>query len=561
MDELDALRAVPKNRRDQALLETLAHCGLRVSEACSLRLDGIDWSPTAVPSLRFVGKRDKERVVPMNGQVQDALRSWLEQRGAEQGEFVFCNLRTGGRLSRKTVWDAFRRYSRRAGIRHVHPHLLRHTFGTALADRQVPVERIRELMGHASIQTSQVYIAVSAEQKRDAVERLDRRHPLHRWLSRQRNRTWQFWGRPVRALRFNRGQTVGRQQELRRLEANLARGLDTLVVGGVGVGKSHLLALLEGDQLIRLPGLTPPRQIILTLAAELHRRGVRLAARGERATGDRSLPPAGTGEPGLLGTADAPPTRKEESGASASQTSAGGTDPSAAPAVTAAVGPPAALPQLTSQDESSSAAPSTDFAAFARRHARTSLADWTSMVLEAIEPDQWTLVLDDLSDLSTTTARLLDRLATRFTVIAAARQVRPALAAHFGRFDRLDLRPLDTAEACRLIRQAAAGLPVEDLRQLEAHLWQQTAGNPRAILDSLARLRKEPTVTSQAIRGLSHPAGRREIDLTPLVVVPVLVLVAFRFIARGLGDTELYVFAGIGSALAMAVRFFLFRAR
>jgi len=295
-DELEALRAVRKNTRDQALLETLAGCGLRVSEACNLRLEGIDWGPTAVPSLRFVGKRDKERIVPMNHRVQDSLRAWLELRGAERGDYVFCNLRTGGRLSRKTVWDAFRRYSHRAGMRRVHPHMLRHTFGTQLADRDVPVERIRELMGHASIQTSQVYIAVSAEQKRVSVERLDSRPRLARWLSRQRNRTYRFWPRTTRSPSLGRQQTVGHQAELSRLQTNLERGIHTMLIGSVGVGKTHLLELLEKEQLIRIPGLSPPRQTIIALAEQLHGQGVRFASVGETEARGRARSRMGKGE-------------------------------------------------------------------------------------------------------------------------------------------------------------------------------------------------------------------------------------------------------------------------
>ena len=152
-EELNCLRAVPKSRRDQALIEVMAGCGLRVSEACNLTLEGIHWG-SDTPSLRFIGKRGKERVVPLNLQAQDALRAWLDQRPA--GPFVFCHLRTGAPLSRQAVWKSLRRYAQQAGLRPVHPHMLRHAFGTNLADRQVPIERIRELMGHASIQTSQV---------------------------------------------------------------------------------------------------------------------------------------------------------------------------------------------------------------------------------------------------------------------------------------------------------------------------------------------------------------------------------------------------------------------
>ena len=536
-DELEALRAVRKNTRDQALLETLVGCGLRVSEACDLRLEGIDWGSAAVPSLRFVGKRDKERIVPMNHRVQDALRAWLDLRGGDRGEYVFCNLRTGGHLSRKTVWDAFRRYSLKAGLRRVHPHMLRHTFGTHLADRDVPVERIRELMGHASIQTSQIYIAVSAEQKRAAVDRLDARPRLARWISRQRNRTYRFWPRTTHAPSLGRMQTIGRQPQLAQLQDNQERGIHTLLIGPVGVGKSHLLDLLQGERLIRLPGLSPPRQMIISLAEHLYGQGVRFASVGEAEARGRAHSPAGKGETASSVDPESARSRKEPV-----QTDAAGHDQGSAPGPTA--NPPA----------------SQGFRDFARRHTRTSVADWATMILNAVSQDEWTLVLDDLSDLTVRTVRLLDRLAGKFVILSAIRHIRPALASHFGRFDHIPLGNLGPGDACRLVRQAAAGAPVEDWRLLETHLWQQTSGNPRALLESVARLRKEPEVTRHAVRQLSHPGPRSQIDLTPFVVVSLISLMAFRYIARGTGNTELYIVAGVASVVGLAFRLVLMRA-
>ncbi len=101
-DELEALKSVRMNPRDRALIAVLSMCGLCVSEACSLTIDNIHWS-TDTPSFRFTCKRGKERVVPMNPEVQDVLREWLESRQFSDSKYVFCNLRNGQRLSRKTV--------------------------------------------------------------------------------------------------------------------------------------------------------------------------------------------------------------------------------------------------------------------------------------------------------------------------------------------------------------------------------------------------------------------------------------------------------------------------
>jgi hypothetical protein len=465
--------------------------------------------------------------------------------------------------------------------------MLRHSFGTTLADRNVPLERIRELMGHSSIQTSQIYITVSTEQKRQAVERLDRRHRLVRWLSRQRNRSYRFFRRSAsRRVSFSRRETVGRQAELKQLQDHVARGIDTLLIGPVGVGKSHLLNLLEGEQLLRLPGLTPPRQALISIAEELHRKGVlRLSPEGGAADPGcdlRTERPSRNGEPAELAEAtDSSPERgidRDEATAEAVPGSTPGPnisdrrEPSAPddspdapsrerlkrPAQEGASEPPS---RQSPSPPPSAVVPDPDFEAFKKQHARTSVRGWVQLVCQAVEKDAWTLVIDDLSDLTASTGRLIDRLAPHFRVVAALHEVRQPYEKHFWKFERLEIGNLPPDDARRLIRQASQGVEIEDRQLLETHLLQKTNGNPRAILESVDRLRKEPAVTRNAVRELSHTGAQQQFDLTPVVVIPLIAITAFRFIARGLDSMDFYLVAGLGSALAMAARFYLFRSR
>jgi len=512
-DEVTALFLTPRNARDRALFQVMAGCGLRVSEACHLRMEDILWTDT--PALRFTGKGGRERVVPMNGEVQDALRAWLEVRGLNSSPYVFCTLRKHTRLSRKTVWFSLRSCARRAGLRHVHPHMLRHTFGTALADEGVPIERIRDLMGHRNVASSLIYIQVSAAQKKAAVEKLDRRPWLLRWTSHQRNRTFRFFtGLRPRPLGGNL-QTVGRRTEMHRLQQNLVRGIDTLLIGPVGVGKSHLLSLVEGEKVLRLPSLNPARQSVIALAEELHKRGilkVDLPKEGEEVRDDLT---AERGEPSEV-----------ESGGEA--------DPSASPP---------------------------DFETLRKRHTRTTVRGWVQMITEAVQPDEWTLIVDDLSDLSASTGRLVDHLNKRFVIFAAAVEIKRAHEKHFWKFERVEVGSLSRKDATELIRQAASGADIEDYRLFETHVLQKSAGNPRAILEIVDRLRKEPSITRSAVRDVAHVGARGKLDLTPALVLVVALFVVARFIARGMDSFDGYMLAGIGSAGFMVLRFFLGRMR
>ena len=479
-DELEALKSVRMNPRDRALIAVLSMCGLRVSEACSLTVDNIDWS-TDTPSLRFTDKRGKERVIPMNLEVQDGLREWLESRQFSDSEYVFCNLRNGQQLSRKTVWASLKTCAQRAGIRHVHPHMLRHTFGTDLADRDVPVERIKDLMGHSSIDRASIYISVSAEQKRRSVDRIDRRSRLSRWWSRLKNRDYRFFARSRKHTRTGMQQTVGRDEELCQLEDNLSKGIDTLVLGPIGVGKSHLLALLDAENALVVKTLSPAKEALINIAKELHKIG-------------RLCP-------------DGPD----------------------------------------------------NFETIKKQHTRTTIQGWTDMVLGSVEKDEFVLIVDDLSDMTASVGRLIDKLNRKFTIIAALPEVRKPYEKHFWKFDRVEIEHLCTADAKKLIRQCAAGANIEDYPMTETRVLQQSAGNPRAIIEIVERLRKEPAVTRSAVRDVSHTGARDQIDLTFAVVLLLLAVVAARFFMRGIGSMEGYVLAGIGSAILVGIRFFMYR--
>ena len=552
-DELEALKSVRMNPRDRALITVLARCGLRVSEACSLTVDNIYWS-TATPSLRFTGKRGKERVVPMNQEVQDVLREWLESRHFSDSPYVFCNLRNGQQLSRKTVWAAMKTYAQRAGIRHVHPHMLRHTFGTDLADRDVPVERIKDLMGHSSIETSSIYISVSAEQKRRSVERIDRRSRLARWWSRQKNRDYRFSARPKKQLRIGMGQTVGRDEELRQLKDNLSKGVDTLVLGPIGVGKSHLLALLDAENVLKVKTLSPAKEALINIAEELHKIGrlrpdgpdkeegerPRARQQQEEMQGETLIADAGTDQ-------DNNQSHTPEGG-DASETDHSG--PNNAPGASKSNNP--RHPRHPSH-------PRSDFETIKKLHARTTVQGWTDMVLGSVERNEFVLIVDDLADMTASVGRLIDKLNRKFTIIAALPEVRRSYEKHFWKFDRVEIEHLSTVDAKKLIRQCAAGANIEDYRMTETNILQQSAGNPRAIIEIVERLRKEPAVTRSAVRDVSHTGARDQIDLTFAVVLILLAVVAARFFMRGIGSMEGYVLAGIGSAILVGIRFFMYR--
>jgi integrase/recombinase XerC len=180
VDEARALVEMPDTRtpagaRDRAILELLYASGLRVSELCGLNPEDLDFE---YGTVRVMGKGSKERVVPFGGKAREALESWLEKRPkvapGTSGEALFLNLK-GGRLTARSVARMLDRYVLECAMsRDISPHVLRHTFATHLLGAGADLRGIQELLGHASLSTTQKYTHVSVER---LMEVYDKAHP------------------------------------------------------------------------------------------------------------------------------------------------------------------------------------------------------------------------------------------------------------------------------------------------------------------------------------------------------------------------------------------------
>jgi integrase/recombinase XerD len=160
----------PASLRDRALLEVLYGAGARISEAVGVDVDDIDGQEGVV---RLFGKGSKERLVPLGSYAASALAAYLV-RGrpalATKGKgtaAVFLNQR-GGRLSRQSAWTVMRSAAERASLSgHLSPHTLRHSFATHLLDGGADVRVVQELLGHASVTTTQIYTLVTVQRLRE----------------------------------------------------------------------------------------------------------------------------------------------------------------------------------------------------------------------------------------------------------------------------------------------------------------------------------------------------------------------------------------------------------
>jgi integrase/recombinase XerD len=150
-------------RRDRALLEFLYATGCRVAEVVGLDELDID---LAEGTALVTGKGNKQRLVPIGTAARRSIEAWLPDRAAlrtaRSGRAVFLNLR-GGRITRQGVWEIVRAAARRAGLPEgaASPHVLRHSAATHMVEGGADLRTVQELLGHASISTTQVYTRVS----------------------------------------------------------------------------------------------------------------------------------------------------------------------------------------------------------------------------------------------------------------------------------------------------------------------------------------------------------------------------------------------------------------
>jgi integrase/recombinase XerD len=183
LEQVQAILAVPATDsevglRDAALLELLYGTGIRISEAVTLDVDEVDRlartpADEPAPGLRVLGKGDKERIVPVGSYARKALDAYLVRGrpmliAAGRGTpALFVNTR-GDRLSRQSAWAVLRSVAEKAGITaEVSPHTLRHSYATHLLDGGADIRVVQELLGHASVTTTQIYTLVTIEHLRE----------------------------------------------------------------------------------------------------------------------------------------------------------------------------------------------------------------------------------------------------------------------------------------------------------------------------------------------------------------------------------------------------------
>ncbi|MFC2048858.1 site-specific tyrosine recombinase/integron integrase [Elusimicrobiota bacterium] len=167
IEEIESILAVIGNVRNKLIVEMLYATGMRVSELVNLKMEDIDFKEGWI---RVLGKGLKERFVPAGKMLLDSLKTYCFEKSFVPNSFVFTGSK-GKHISRERIWKIVKLYSTKAGLDRITPHTLRHSFATHLLENGADLRSIQELLGHANIDTTQIYTHINKKNKKEMHKR------------------------------------------------------------------------------------------------------------------------------------------------------------------------------------------------------------------------------------------------------------------------------------------------------------------------------------------------------------------------------------------------------
>ncbi|MEM6338387.1 MAG: site-specific integrase [Pseudomonadota bacterium] len=455
--------------------------GLRVSEAVSLKLENLRFREKIIRVRSLKKRTEHYRDIPMSARLMMTMGKYLNHyKGDKNNSQSWLFPSKKGHLKRIAVWRFYNRIAvKHPQLKHLHPHALRHTFATRLVNSDVNLLTAKELLGHGSVQTTEIYTHIPAQVLKNSIAAIEKKPS---WLIRiYRKLTGHKRAHTIRLGNQHKSILVGREKELLQLHDLTEKKVNVLLKGPQGVGKSQILDNLQiqGRKIVRMDEIKSVKTALTNFAMHVLKND-----------------------------------KKE-------------------------------LCEMLFND--------TDVEAKLTKDSTKNLVD---LLKRITEKDEYTLIVDDVTDITPTGVKVLEQMRNHFHIIAGARTVKLDKAGFLTNFQKIEIDNLSRPKALELIHRLSYDVidAIEDYELYKNHIWEQTNGNPQYIYELIERYRKEEYIANETIREIRHNAANPEIDFTPIVLIALGSLIILRYLGREIGQDGYQLIGGVALVFALFAR-------
>ena len=480
-------------------------CGLRVSETVSLRYENFNFKNKCltVKSLKKRGKTNY-RIVPLSDRLYAALADFVAARkNIKPSDFLFNGQKEEAHLTRFAVNKYLSRTAQRENISNLHPHALRHSFATQHIASGTPLENIKTMLGHGSYNTTLIYAHIPQEILRKNIEAVSNAKPS--FFRRLISTFIPPKAAPRINISFHAGNlSIGRNNELDALFKNVTAGVNTLVLGSIGSGKSHLLRQLQSN-ITTVPNV-PSVPAVPTISTQQ----TKILKFDDVANIKQSLA-------NLL----------------------------------------LFLYNNDKQKVFDVVYPDFDKSKFAERITRDSVRSLCNQIIRITAKREYILLIDSLDNITAKAVQTLEYLKDHFVIVAAAREIKMDKSSFLWNFDMMKLKNLPRPQALDLIHRLSYNLQVDDFDLFKNHIYEQTDGNPRAIYEMCDRYQKEPVLSVARIRAVRHVGAVPELDCTVIVLIFLACIACLRYLNHEVENGSFRFIGGVALVLLIISRYFV----
>lgn len=466
-DESELLIKNIKNSKYKLICLIMLDCGLRVTECVSLKLKNFDFKKRIL-TIESLKKRNtkKLRQIPISNRLYNCIADYLDLKkvNLEPNNFLFPSNNKNGYLCRKTVWKFLKNQGKKNGIINLHPHTLRHTFATHHLSAGTQLVEIKEMLGHSSFDTTLIYASIPTE---TLVQRVNQVTSKPKNVFQKLYTNWFPEKNRIINLNFsNEAFTIGRNQELSILNTNINKGINTIIIGPIGSGKSHLLESLETDKkIIRLDDTESMKKSLIQILLYLYK-------------GDKT-------------------------------------------SILDLIWKGFSIEEIKKKVQ------------------RENVTQLCNTITAIVQKNEYVLIIDDITKIPPTAKKAIEKLKNTFIIITSAREIRANDTSFLWNFEQLKIENLNRNHALNLINQLITGIETENINVLREHIYNQTNGNPRAIVELVERYKKEPFLTEDIIRSIKHTGALPVFDMSYLIIIFLGAVSVLRYIARDVNQPSL----------------------